>query len=90
MQRMYEPHICAGLNCLDFGIELAASFVCNVFYKALMPPLAHSIDLLVKVFDLHGLLAYTVCPSLQFYLLYLIDEGIGLGAPEALQFKDND
>ena len=55
-----------------------------------MPSLAHSIDLLVKVFDLHGLLAYTVCPSLQFYLLYLIDEGIGFGAPEALQFKDND
>ena len=55
-----------------------------------MPSLAHSIDLLVKVFDFNGLLANTVCAGLQFYLLYLIDEGIGFGAPEALQLKDND
>ena len=55
-----------------------------------MPPLAHSIDLLVKVFDFHGLLVDTVRARLHFYLLYLIDEGIGFGAPEALQFEYND
>ena len=55
-----------------------------------MPSLAHSVDLLVQVFDFHGLLVDTVCAGLQLYLLDLIDEGIGFGAPEALQLKDND
>ena len=55
-----------------------------------MPSLAHSVDLFVKIFDFHGLLTNTVCARLQLYLLDLIDEGIGFGSPEALQFKDND